>query len=258
VKQDLGVNDREQSSASAAAAAATEKAAQAVVVAQSAERDGGSWEFKYSWPAAVSAIPELARQLATERDATLAEERSEWDKQVAEFKGQDCGGCKSRSFGKEWKVVANLPGWLSTSAQTDTYTGGAHGIYSLQSLVWDKRAKAAHDGIDLFRTPGALDAALGDKLCDALNTERAKRRGAPVAKATGSDDYGFNQCQQVKDSTVLVGSSNGKTFDRIGIWFGPYVAGPYAEGAYELDFPMTRAMLDAVKPAYKAAFSVKS
>jgi hypothetical protein len=41
------------------------------------------------------------------------------------------------------------------------------------------------------------------------------------------------------------------------VWFGPYVAGAYAEGAYELDFPMTKAMLDTVKPAYKAAFSVK-
>ena len=58
-----------------------------------------------------------------------------------------------------------------------------------------------------------------------------------------------------KKATVLVGSSNGKTFNRIGVWFGPYVAGPYAEGAYELTFGVDKAILDAVKPAYKAAFS---
>ena len=41
------------------------------------------------------------------------------------------------------------------------------------------------------------------------------------------------------------------------MWFGPYVAGPYVEGHYELDFPMTPAMLEAVKPAYRSAFSAK-
>ena len=41
------------------------------------------------------------------------------------------------------------------------------------------------------------------------------------------------------------------------MWFGPYVAGPWVEGHYELDFPMTEAMLEAVKPAYRAAFSAK-
>ena len=54
---------------------------------------------------------------------------------------------------------------------------------------------------------------------------------------------------------MLVGSSNGRTFDRIGIWYGPYVAGPYAEGAYELDFPVDARVLAAVKPEYEAAFS---
>ena len=40
----------------------------------------------------------------------------------------------------------------------------------------------------------------------------------------------------------------GKRFDRLSVYFGPYVAGPYAEGDYELDFPVTASVLDAVKP----------
>ena len=56
-------------------------------------------------------------------------------------------------------------------------------------------------------------------------------------------------------ATVLVGSSNGKTFNRVGVWFGPYVAGPYSEGAYELNFPVDKAVLETVKPAYRDAFS---
>ena len=66
---------------------------------------------------------------------------------------------------------------------------------------------------------------------------------------SGDGDYGFDECQKVADATVLAGSSNGKAFDRIGIWFGPYVAGPYAEGAYELNFPVDAKVRAAVKAA---------
>jgi hypothetical protein len=68
---------------------------------------------------------------------------------------------------------------------------------------------------------------------------------------------GFNSCPPISDATVLVGSSTGRAFDRIGIWFGPYVAGPYSEGAYELDFPVDAAVLRAVKPQYAGAFAAR-
>ena len=93
------------------------------------------------------------------------------------------------------------------------------------------------------------EIVLGAALCQSLDRERSERRG-------GEDIGGmFENCPGLDEATILVGSSNGRTFDRVGVYFGPYVAGPYAEGAYELDFPMTQAMLDAVKPAYRAAFS---
>jgi CRP-like cAMP-binding protein len=56
--------------------------------------------------------------------------------------------------------------------------------------------------------------------------------------------------------TLLLGSSNGRTFDRIGLIADPYVAGSYAEGPYDVTVPITQAVLDAVKPAYKEAFSL--
>ena len=67
----------------------------------------------------------------------------------------------------------------------------------------------------------------------------------------------FDDCPGIDEATVLVGSSNGESFDRIGIYFGPYVAGAYAEGDYELNFSVTPAVLDAVKPEFANAFSVK-
>ena len=248
-----GVEDT--ASARAEATVGTSAKAEAVEVEKSAERDGGTWEFSYKWPAAVSAVPELASQLAAERDRNEKDDRAEWDSTLVELAGDgDCGGCRSRSSAKEWKVVANLPDWLSLSADFSDYTGGAHGMYGKQSLVWDKQAKASLAGVDLFNSAVALERALGARLCDTLNREREKRRGVAVQP---DGDKIFDECPGLDEATVLVGSSNGRTFDRIGVYFGPYVAGAYAEGAYELDFDVTASVIDAVKPEYASAFSVK-
>lgn len=215
----------------------------------------GAWErsFTYQWPAQAAAQPELAASLSSERDRLLAQEKSEWAAAISQCPA-DSVGCGTRSYAMEWQVVADTPGFLSLSGDFSTYTGGAHGMYGRRSLVWDKTARKAFDGVALFASPAALDTALGQRLCDALNAEREKRRGEPVGPAGGPDDIGFDSCQKVADATVLVGSSNGRTFDRIGIWFGPYVAGAYAEGAYELTFPVDERVLAAVKPQYRGAF----
>lgn len=232
--------------------ATSEPAPKAVSFEDDETRDGGAREFAYSWPAEVSAQRALARLLTEERDRVLAQEKVEWTDALADSP-IDCAPCRARSFAKEWKVVADTPRWLSLSAVSSSYTGGAHGNYGLESLVWDKVKQTAMPGVGLFRSPEALEAALGPKLCAALNAEREKRRGEPVVPS--DDDTGFDSCQQVMDATVLIGSSNGGGFDRIGIWFDPYVAGPYAEGAYELDFPVDAAVLKAVKPEYAGAFA---
>lgn len=238
------------------AAIAGASAAEPLAFTDNVKRDDATREFSYKWPAQVSAQPELVKQLTADRDKTLAQEKSEWETALKDCP-PDAVSCRNRQYAMEWKLVAETPRYLSLSGDFSTYTGGAHGMYGLQSLVWDKQAKKAVDGAALFQSPEALDAALGPKLCAALNAERAKRRGEPVGPAGGPDDIGFDSCQYTKDATVLVGSSNGKAFDRLGIWFGPYVAGAYAEGAYELNFPVDAAVLKAVKPEYASAFAVK-
>jgi hypothetical protein len=207
-------------------------------------------EFAYGWPAQVSAIPELADRFTAERAAALAEQKTEWDEAVIEFAGQDCTACVNRSFEKTWAVVANLPRFLSLSADIYFYTGGAHGNSGHDALVWDREAKAAIDPKALFRSPAALQGALGDAWCKALKTERKKRLGADY-----SDD-GFFPCPPIADLTVLPGSRSKTAFDRIGLLAAPYVAGSYAEGTYEVTLPVTDTVLQAVKPEYRAAFAL--
>ncbi len=210
--------------------------------------------FEYSYPAEAGKIPELAAYL----DARLARNREQLANDAVEARREarsEGFPYNKHSFTSVWKVVADLPGWLSLSEEISTYTGGAHGNYTMRSLVWDRKAGRAHDGIALFTSPAALEAALGDRFCDGLDRERAKRRGAPVP--ADSDDQ-FDKCPGIDELVVLVGSSNGRTFNRLTLYAGPYVAGPYAEGDFQVDINIDRAILAAVKPEFREAFSARN
>jgi hypothetical protein len=247
VREMAGVK-AEASQGSAHASATAFSTAKGKKVAE--ETDLYSYEFSY--PAQVGAHPELAAQLEKEAQ----KQRTEMIADAKEFQAdakKNGFPFNPHSYSAEWKVVADLPEYLSLSNDWATYTGGAHGMYGLEGFVWDKANKRGFEPAELFVSPGALGDAMGDAVCAALNKEREKRRGGPVDP---KDEF-FGGCPGLDEATILVGSANHKTFDRITVWFGPYVAGAYAEGAYELNFQMTEAMLDAVKPAYKAAFSAK-
>ena len=209
--------------------------------------------FKQAWPRKVGAIPKLAARLDREGAAVKRElaEQAEEDRKATEGRGFPFN---KHSYSEDWNVVADLPGWLSLSKDFRTFTGGAHGMYGNASLVWDKRAGVGVKGIELFASPAVLGEALGDRLCEALDAERLRRRGPEYMP---DPDDPFGACPGVNEATVLVGSSNGRSFNRIELYFGPYVAGAYAEGAYELDFPVDAMVLDSVKPEYRSAFSIR-
>lgn len=226
--------------------------AEAVEFTDNEEVENGGREFSYAWPAQVSAIPALAAELETRRSAALSEQKTYWDESL-ESCPADSVACRNASYELEWQVVADLPGFLSLSSNFYSYSGGAHGIYGRSSLVWDRGAGRAQDPVALFASPGALEAAIGEPACTALNRERTERRGAPVNSESG--DW-FNECVGMDETVLFLGSSDGKTFDRLGVYYGPYVAGAYAEGDFEFTLPVTQAVLDAVKPDYREAFSV--
>jgi len=78
--------------------------------------------------------------------------------------------------------------------------------------VWDKEGGKALEGIALFASQDALGEALGDKFCDALDAEREKRRGEPIAE---DSEETFDQCPGIDELEILVGSSNRSTFNRL-------------------------------------------
>ncbi len=206
--------------------------------------------FEYSYPAEAGEIPGLAAWL----DRRLDRQRASLAREAADGREQarDNGFPFNKySSGTAWKVVADLPGWLSLSANLDSYQGGAHPNYGFDALVWDRENDRALEPVAFFTSAQSLDAALGERLCEALNAERAERRGAPVAEGSGDD---FDACIKPDETNLLLGSSNGRHFDRVGIQIAPYLAGPYAEGSYEFTFTVDDGLLAIVRPEYRAAF----
>lgn len=238
----------------AATAAATPQATATTTLAPLARKtheENGSFIFDYDYPAEAAAIPGLVAEL----DADLAKRRRELADAAREGKvaARENGfEFNPYSYSVNWTVVADLPGWLSLTAGVSEFTGGAHPNHWSQALLWDKTAGQSRRATDLFASRAALSEAIRAPFCKALNRERAERRGEPVNPA--SDDP-FDQCIDPAASTVILGSSNKQLFDRIGILIAPYEAGPYVEGDYEITLPVTKAVLMAVKPQYRAAFA---
>ncbi|WP_185960176.1 DUF3298 and DUF4163 domain-containing protein [Erythrobacter insulae] len=222
-----------------------------VVFNDNAEVEGGAREFSYEWPKQVSAIPALAKELETQRDKALAEQKQWWAESLADCP-PDFTACRNSTFELGWQVVADLPRYLSLSSGFYSYTGGAHGNSGRGSLIWDRKAGAAIDPKAMFTSLDALDAAISDTACKRLNRERSERRGGEEFRTEGEWP---NQCVSMEETVMFMGSSSGQKFDRIGIYYAPYVAGAYAEGDYEFTVPVTRQIIDAVKPVYREAFA---
>ncbi|WP_156841051.1 DUF4163 domain-containing protein [Novosphingobium aquimarinum] len=213
--------------------------------------DNGVYEFAYSYPAKAARYSNLREWL----DGRLEKQRGEVEKSAREDKAnaeKDGYPYRPHSSETEWKVVTDLPGWLSLSAESYEYTGGAHGMSYFDTLLWDKAARKVREPTELFASSAALRDAIQKPFCDALDRERAKRRGEPVQRDNGDT---FNECINPLESVVILGSKSGKGFDRLGVLVAPYAAGAYAEGSYEVTLPITPAVVRAAKPEYRGAFA---
>lgn len=220
--------------------------------ARAVAEENDLYSFHYAYPAAVSHIPGLKALL----DERLEAQRQQLDKDTRAFKLEaQADGFPYRAYDHhtDWAVVADLPGWLSLSAEQYAYTGGAHGMTTFDSLLWDRQADVPRVPLSLFQSPEALEAAVKPGFCGKLDRQRENKRGTRIDRANPGM---FDECIGVASATVLLGSSNRRTFDRVGFLIPPYEAGPYVEGSYEVTMPVTRAVMEAVRPEFRESFTV--
>lgn len=221
--------------------------AQAVKVSE----DSDLYQFDYAYPAEAAAIPGLRALL----DSGLAEARSK----IATEAREGHAAAKRDGFpfnpffsSHDWKVVTELPGWISLSSLVSEYTGGAHPNSWFDAILWDKSAERRIMAVDMFVSKQALSAAIRPQFCRQIDAQRRTRRGE--GPPPGGEDM-FWDCLDPVDYVLIPGSSDRQHFDRIGILVPPYEAGPYAEGPYEATVAVTPAVMKALKPQYRSAFA---
>jgi hypothetical protein len=212
----------------------------------------GEIQFDYSWPQAAADIPALDSWLRGNGEHLRKEtmDGGRVDEAAAKKAGFPFRG---HSYEEHWSVVADVPALLVMQSLGYVFTGGAHGMPIVTTLLWDK-AGGKRVPTDALVDMTVLDKGLNSRFCTALDAERAKRRGEPVKSGDPDQLPEFVRCVDLSKQTILPVSLKGQGLDTIRVVIMPYEAGPYSEGIYQLDLPVDAAVLQAVKPAYKDAF----
>ena len=207
-------------------------------------------EFTYGWPSEAAAIPKLNAQFEKEMrefraDAlkTAAEDKAERGPEIP-FNGH--------YLKKVWETFGSSGRLLSIAASVDTFTGGAHGNSVYHAMLWDRQADKAIEVADLFTDAPAAFALLTPFYCSELDKQRAEKREEPLPLK--GDDW-MTQCRPLAEQTVAPADTDGDgRFDLMKVLIEPYNSGPYAEGSYEVDMPITSALKALVKPQYAGSF----
>lgn len=131
-------------------------------------------------------------------------------------------------------AAGETPKLFSLKRTAFDYSGGAHPNTLSSGILWDKALKRQIGLADLFRK-GADLTVLDQALCSALNA--AKRARVPDGPSLTFDSKPFACPRAATTPFVLTsGAASGKA---AGLTFliGPYQAGPYVEGGYEVAVP---------------------
>lgn len=206
-------------------------------------------DFHFGWSAEAGAVPQLVQRFRAEMAKAKAEltagaqeDKSFREKEKFEFHGH--------MSSTEYETAGQSDRLLSLRTEAGSYTGGAHGNSGTAALLWDRQAgKEIRDG-DLFVETANRDRLLTQRWCDALNVAREEKRGEPAG-----EDGMFDDCPKLDEIAVIPADKDGNgKFERLILVASPYVAGPYAEGSYEIDLGVSPDLIAAVKGDYRPSF----
>ncbi len=209
--------------------------------------------FHLAWPAEVSAIPALVEAIRK----PVMEHKAELLKNATADKAERATNdypFNAYEYSSEFKVAGATPRLLSLYDEWFEYTGGAHPMHGTALFLWDKDTGKALEFADLFTGGLAkVNELFGKAYCSALDAERAKKR---EGETMGGPDDPFNQCPKFDELVIIPkAGAKGAAFGKVWFHADPYVAGPYAEGDYDVELPMSAAAIAALKPEYRSSFA---
>lgn len=210
-------------------------------------------DWHVSWPAEVSAIPPLeqlirgpAEKAQREYTKQAADDKAEREKQGFPWPG-------AYKYSVDVAIAGDTPRLLSLTRDWFEFTGGAHPNHGTEGILWDRKGWRAVKIGELFGNgDAAFSALVAADYCAALDRERKKRRGD---EEPGEADDPFWSCPKFEELQIIPQAGKGGAFTKLLFHADPYTAGPYAEGDYDIELPVTAAMIAALKPEYRSSFS---
>jgi hypothetical protein len=207
---------------------------------------GRDLDFRYDWPAEASSIPSLAKQLRIELKDDRAESARDarFDRQAARTGRYEF---LPHEFSRELTFEGQSIRLASFTDKGSRFTGGAHPNFGFTELLWDKAKGRQIAFAKLFTRP--VSPLIRSDYCQGLAAERRKK--------TGSSKPGslWEACPDPLEQAVVARDANRNgRFDHFAIIASPYAVGSYAEGAYVVTLPVPAAIIDALKPEYRASF----
>ena len=204
-------------------------------------------DYELTVPAEAVALPRLTARLT--RDAREA--RASTLTQQADY-ARDLPDAGNKTFGVQhnWRTVGQTDRLLSLVLDVTGYTGGAHGSAGTVPLLWDRQADGEVPLAALFTSKDKALATLRPQYCRALDKAREEKSGTPVVR----DGTPFTDCPPFSDLTIVPAGSVGGKFSRILLISDPYLAGSWAEGDYEIELPIPKAMVPFIRPERKLSF----
>lgn len=205
--------------------------------------------FSYGWPAAVEAIPALRDVLRAEMEAERRQAR-QWAEEGRATARENGLEFQPHHYSRGWQVAGDTPQLLSLTASEESFSGGAHGNIAFAAILWDRGEDRRVSAAEVLGQR-ALER-MTDRYCASLDAERSERRGEPVRR-DAEDPHTL--CPPIAEQLLVPKDSDGDgRFDTLDIWFAPYAAGSYAEGAYFAEVPFRARDLADIRDAYRDAF----
>lgn len=208
------------------------------------EEKGQGFSFSYGWPGQVHSVPRLQSLLEKLR----AEARNEAEPCVP----QTDIPCPEIGFDydTQWEWLGRGGALVSLMATPYAFTGGAHGNFHHEGLIWDDEAGRGIAPSELWGA--SWSHHFRERYCAELNREREARRGEPV------DPNGpefMTACPPLGEVVALPADEDGNgRFETMALALAPYAAGPYSEGSYGFGLPLRAADLALIPVKYRAAF----
>ena len=190
-------------------------------------------DFSYSWSSEVAAVPALVKRFT---------EDMRKQKAATVTGGKDFNAMRKRMgdgpagylHSTDISTAGQSPRLLSLEIAVASYSGGAHGNYGYDSILWDRRLNREIRFDDLFLRPAGFASLTRASYCKALDAERRKRREGE--KLEGD----FAQCPKYSELSIApVDEEKDGRFETIRFVAAPYTAGPFSEGDYALELPVT-------------------